>query len=534
MANPAPTITTINAFDATVGTIIDFNIVGGVDVVRSNKIYIYDVDDNSLICTHLYVSTESIHELPENTDSSIVYASGKSSSDFVNGKQYYASIQTFTNTYATEGASGISVAKLFWCLNTPSITFTSPASGTTTIETTSCAVTASYTTNLDTSLTVTNAPQQYEFILYTSIGVQVDSSGVISGSGEQVGTSNVYTLSYNFTGLENNKSYYVRLVVTSTEGMFITEQTVTFLVNAGGVTLGAATAINDACGGYISIVSNLSESYDESITKVLVKRRDINDINVGWLTLYSRPINTATDMNFTVIDYLNVYGKTYAYAIVPIFIQTQTIGGKTIEVEVEGGYTLSNEVDSVFDGVFVCDNTAIQKFVAGANYGSMELHQAVGVIETIGSKYPVIVSNSNMNYYTGTIGAYTLGEGFYRGRSGFAIDYLATSDSNILSTATGDYFVVATDIDTIGNLDREEIVALRETICAFLTNKKPKIIKDWNGAIYLVAFTDNVTIEFANEWGMGLSTFNASWTEIGKANDQYDLENCGMIDLGGV
>ena len=106
MANPAPTINQINAFNATQGTTIDFNIIGGTELVRSNRIYIYDLSDNSLICTHLYVSTESIHELPPNTDGSIVYESGKSSADFVNGAQYYAQIQTFTDIAGTEGGSG--------------------------------------------------------------------------------------------------------------------------------------------------------------------------------------------------------------------------------------------------------------------------------------------------------------------------------------------------------------------------------------------------------------------------------------------
>ena len=119
MANPAPTINQINAFNATQGTTIDFNIIGGTELVRSNRIYIYDLSDNSLICTHLYASTESIHELPPNTDGSIVYESGKSSADFVNGAQYYAQIQTFTDIGGTEGGSGLSVLKCFGVLMTP-------------------------------------------------------------------------------------------------------------------------------------------------------------------------------------------------------------------------------------------------------------------------------------------------------------------------------------------------------------------------------------------------------------------------------
>ena len=37
MANPAPTIVNINAFDATQGTVIDFNVIGGTDIIRSNR-----------------------------------------------------------------------------------------------------------------------------------------------------------------------------------------------------------------------------------------------------------------------------------------------------------------------------------------------------------------------------------------------------------------------------------------------------------------------------------------------------------------
>ena len=88
MANSAPTISTINAFNASIGTVIDFNIIGGEEIVRSNRLYIYDIANNALICSHLYVSTESLHEVPPNTDSSWVYASGKTSDDFTNGKQY--------------------------------------------------------------------------------------------------------------------------------------------------------------------------------------------------------------------------------------------------------------------------------------------------------------------------------------------------------------------------------------------------------------------------------------------------------------
>ena len=256
MANPAPTINQINAFNATQGTTIDFNIIGGTELIRSNRIYIYDLSDNSLICTHLYVSTESIHELPPNTDGSIVYESGKSSADFVNGAQYYAQIQTYTDTNGTQGGSGLSVAKMFWCLGDPTLTVTTIPS---TISTTSYNISATYT---DTSASVvSNIIQQYQFNLYSATGSLLQSSGVVVGSGTQQGTSAVYDISHNFTGLNVGSSYYVTVDVTTTQGMSVNAQSGTFTVSIDTPTLGEATVVNNACDGYISVTSNLSGEY---------------------------------------------------------------------------------------------------------------------------------------------------------------------------------------------------------------------------------------------------------------------------------
>lgn len=827
MANPAPIISQINAFNATEGTIISFNIVGGTSIVRSNIIYIYDLSDNSLICTHLYISTESIHELPANTDPSIAYASGKSSADFTNGKQYYAQIQTFTNTAGTEGASGASIAKLFWCLVDPTLTInTIPSS----ISTTSYNVGAVYNSN---TTATSNIVQQYQFNLYSATGVLVQSSGVITGSGAQQGTSTVYDLSYNFTGLNVGSSYYVTIEATTTQGMTVSAQSNTFTVSIDTPTLGEATVVNNACDGYISVVSNLSDEYgghvsgeiasfvtssindisslkvtlnpiqdlhgydhpwvggagknlmenDEytppkdsnshnvwvgditgtytfsidkkqvtsvtypdqavgyvivdgvvnyllysagsitvtgnittirvfgsnayarvngtlglqlelgstatewtpyenicpisgwdsveayvsptqskedgtthtatfeetvyggtvdlvsgvltvthgykvfdgsevwkasinadryylsldattfpykwssspdavsnqyayygsapnpssvpdgmfylfrssstttireigvhdstvgslanlkarlgdnpltvcyelatpltiqldpqtittlvgvnnvwadsgdvsvtyniPITKLLVKRQDTADISGKWLTLYSQPITQASDMDFTFIDFLNQYGKTYKYALVPLLTQEQS----GVEVEVEGGYTVSDEVVSIFDGVFVADNTAIYKLKAGVNYGDLSKVQEVGNINTIGSKYPIIVSNSKVDYRTASLSA----------------------------------TIVADDYYNNGNLNRMDMVQKRELMESFFTNKRAKILKDWNGNIWLVVFTDNINITFINEYGMGIATLTAAWTEIGDVTSEEDLQNTRIINVG--
>lgn len=1093
MANPAPTINQINAFNATQGTTIDFNIIGGTELIRSNRIYIYDLSDNSLICTHLYVSTESIHELPPNTDGSIVYESGKSSADFVNGAQYYAQIQTYTDTNGTQGGSGLSVAKMFWCLGDPTLTITTIPS---TISTTSYNVSATYT---DTSASVvSNIIQQYQFNLYSATGSLLQSSGVVVGSGTQQGTSAVYDISYNFTGLNVGSSYYVTVNVTTTQGMSVTTQSNTFTVSIDTPTLGEATVVNNACDGYISVTSNLSGEYGGSgsgeivsfetdsedvfsklqvdlepvqegsgtpspsnvrpirghggatvydsptqnaedgesysvdfnvsltptstdttpylfkavgdvygdrledkivggtvawnqlvkntiinsqtnggitftvnsngsvtfsgtatkdvafiygrtdyieghkyaeftgttasipsgvtlrifsditsdrikactksdywttwikvasgtaittpitvsllcfdltqmfgstiadyiysleqsqagagvawfkklfpndyyaynagellsveglsahvmrdadnsvignypldssltlrgipkldasnnlyydgdeytsdgkvkrkygvvdlgtlewkydstydcfnadpraisgimkdnpklvcskypfvgnytklqdktcayiylrtiairdssynqdattfkaamsgvmlvyelatpttetatpytnpqivskygtleyvtnsivpvghkttyltrdifggyvdlisgklvvdkvmvdlgtltytngdsmkmffsagikdvvkkpasnadiaeiisdsfnpisynaislsttgricvstagnvgivdgntyatvddfksamsgkmlcyelatpqtyqltpqqvntlvgtnnvwseqgnielsyhipITNLLVKRQDVDDVSGGWLTLYSQPISQASDMDFTFIDFLNQYGKTYKYALVPLLTQTQS----GVEVEVEGGYTVSNEVQSVFDGVFIADSTSSQKCKANVGYGNVDMNQVVGSITPIGAKYPIIITNSHNQYHNGSISGTIVPDDYYFN----------------------------------GNLSRIDMVNKRNELEQFLTNKRVKVIKDWNGNIWLVMIAGNVSCTFNNNYGMGIVSFSTNWTEVGDPTNQQDLQATGLINVGGV
>lgn len=700
MSNPTPILNNINAFDATKGTTISFNIIGGTDIVRSNIVYIYDLSTNDLICTHLYISTESIHELPPNTDSSIVYASGKSSADFVNNKNYYLQIQTFTNTAGTVGGSGMSVAKTFWCLFNPALSVNAiPAA----ISTTSYNVGATYTTNItDVTIPVTNIIQQYKFDLYTATGTLVQTSGNIIGSGEQEGTSTTYNITYNFSGLVVNNSYYVVVTTTSTEGMTVSAQSNTFAVSVDTPTVGGAIVNNNACDGYISVVSNLSDEYGGSasgeiasfvtdsvnnvsslkvnmepiqegsgtpsptnvrpisgwdnvsvvvsptqsaedgttyttdlnqtvyggtldlvtgvltvdramvdlgtatwyyvsaqdcfytykvreytkqspnlvcsnypyvgiyadlvdkscgyiygnaicirdssfnqdasafktavngvqlvyelatpqtyqltphqiqtlvgqnnvwsdagnveitfnlpISNLLVKRQDASDVSGDWLTLYSQPITQASDMDFTFIDFLNQHGKTYRYALVPLLTQQQG----DIDVEIEGGYTVSDDVLSVFDGVFVANSNGSQKLKASTEYGDLETNQDVGVLTTIGGKYPFVVSNSNLNYHSGSISA----------------------------------LIVPSDFYTNGDLDRLDIVERREAIEQFLTDKTAKILKDWNGNIWLITFVENVEVSFLDDYGMGLGTLSAKWVEIGDVNDQKDLQQTGLI-----
>ena len=241
---------------------------------------------------------------------------------------------------------------------------------------------------------------------------------------------------------------------------------------------------------------NIELSYHIPITNLLVKRQDVDDVSGGWLTLYSQPITQASDMDFTFIDFLNQYGKTYKYALVPLLTQTQS----GVEVEVEGGYTVSDEVQSVFDGVFIADSTGSQKCKANVGYGNVDMNQVVGSITPIGAKYPIIVTNSHNQYHNGSISGTIVPDDYYFN----------------------------------GNLSRIDMVNKRNELEQFLTNKRVKVIKDWNGNIWLVMIVGNVSCTFNNNYGMGIVNFSTNWTEVGDPTNQQDLQATGLINVGGV
>lgn len=248
-----------------------------------------------------------------------------------------------------------------------------------------------------------------------------------------------------------------------------------------------ASFVNSTNAGNLDYVTN-------EINKILIKRRRVGVLNDPWITLFEIPVINSEGLSFNIRDYFNANDTTYEYALVPVLQQEQS----GITVEVEGRYEVTDQVMSQFDGVFICSRENYYKLYAGVEYDNLTTVQVTGVHETLGSKYPIVVTNSNTAYQT--------------------------------SGVTGT--ILNKDYNTTHELNRKKMVEARKELEQFLTDKKPKVLKDWNGNIWLVIFTDNIDATFANEWGMGLATVNGQWTEIGDVNNEDDLRYAGMI--GGV
>ena len=216
------------------------------------------------------------------------------------------------------------------------------------------------------------------------------------------------------------------------------------------------------------------------VTSVRVKRRIKGTFN--WITIREIPVSKPEDLSFVITDNLNAYNVEYEYAHVPMM------------EDVEGNYIVES-ILSKFEGVFICDIDTVFKFYAGVEYNGDDAIQQVGVFQPFNRKYPIIVSNSIIQYQTGSIGGWVLPE-----------DY---EDTHVF--------------------DRSKIVKEKEVLLNFLMNKKPKIIKDMNGNNWLVYFTGNPSVTYDNNYGQGMLKVSAKWTEVGDSNDKTDLYENGLI-----
>ena len=249
------------------------------------------------------------------------------------------------------------------------------------------------------------------------------------------------------------------------------------------------------------------EGIISNVNRIMVKRRKVgqySDISEGWTTVGYISINSIDDLQFTMYDYLTACNTTYEYTLVPTLVETQ--GGMNVEIEssITNNSVILSET-ARFDSVFICDVNNYEKLNAHVNYGEAIYNQVTGIHQTISSKYPIIITNSAVDYISGNIDGMILNKGY-----------------GSVDNVTGEMVT----------LNRNAIVEATKEFKDFIIKKEPKIIKDWNGNIWLVMITDSPTYSFVNEWGMGLGTISFNWNEIGDINNENDLKNANMIYKG--
>lgn len=215
-----------------------------------------------------------------------------------------------------------------------------------------------------------------------------------------------------------------------------------------------------------------------SISSIRVKRRKKGTFD--WYTLFDVPVTDVKDIDFVRYDYLAQNNVEYEYAVVPI------IGN------VEGEYSM-NSIKSEFYGIFITDGNVSYKFKENASYSNNERVHLTATYEPYGSKYPVVISNGQLSYDRGSVG--------------------------------GTIIVLKSD----EQLDRDATVQRLNAIKTFLITPSAKILKDFNGNIWLVTLSDNLSLTYYSEVGMGFARVDFNWSEVGDASNGEDLYDNSLI-----
>ena len=213
----------------------------------------------------------------------------------------------------------------------------------------------------------------------------------------------------------------------------------------------------------------------DTVSSVRIKRRKSNEHT--WLTLFEIPIKTNDDFQFEVFDKYAQGSQDYYYALVPV-----------IE-NVEGNIN-KNFVTSEFNDYFILDKDVSYSIIFNTNL-NIEINKNVSVINTLGRKYPFVISNGMSKYKTGSL-----------------------------------EFSLAQIIDC--EIDIKNGYNYRTQFEEWITNGIPKILKDWTGKIYMIDITSSIPIDYSF---YELPSYQIQFTEIGNPLDAQDLYNNNFIDV---
>lgn len=223
------------------------------------------------------------------------------------------------------------------------------------------------------------------------------------------------------------------------------------------------------------VAGNIDYAVSE-IDKLRLKRRKKGELE--WVTIFDKVVTTSDDLSMIYDDPTAGIG-TYEYAIVPV------VGG------IEGAF-FANSIDSDFNGMFVIDQTGIYGTELEVECSS-SVNQPSTVVATLARKYPYVIHNPSVRY-----------------ESGSASGYFVEKKNN--------------DYDTKGAL------AFRTKLDKFLLNGYPKILKIYDGRMWLIDVTSNITKQEQGHPEFVTTSFE--WTETGDCENFDDLFAAGLVSGG--
>jgi hypothetical protein len=225
----------------------------------------------------------------------------------------------------------------------------------------------------------------------------------------------------------------------------------------------------------------------ETTSDIIIKRRKVGEFN--WITLETKEVNSFDDFTIVGIDKTASPNFTYEYAIVPV------LNG------IEGNYSLAVPLDVKSNSLVVLDKDEMWATVITDGYCDEVSNVPNSVITTMNDIYPTVISNTSANYKTITVNC----------------QFIPTDGE-----MNGEECQEASD-----EMNPAQITTNNEAFIRFLNNRKPKLLKNLDGRIWLVYVTTPPTNAADEHYLMRKITFGC--TEIGNVMSEEDLYYAGLI-----
>lgn len=223
---------------------------------------------------------------------------------------------------------------------------------------------------------------------------------------------------------------------------------------------------------------SFSESF-EDIDYVKIKRKRKNSYietskqDLRWKTIRKVDIEKPEDLRVSFKDHITQTNIDYEYKYI------------TVRDGVESPSQMTAEVHSCFNGVFICNKDTCFAIDGNISYSDTVANVKNAVVQPLGSAYPYVIQNGVPNYLSGGVSGLILGESIYQ----------------------------------TGKMDRYDMFNQRQKLIEFLTDAKPKVLKDYNGTYVLVSISGQPKVSYPNDSGLTMATVSFEWTEIGNIHD---------------
>lgn len=209
-----------------------------------------------------------------------------------------------------------------------------------------------------------------------------------------------------------------------------------------------------------------------------------------WVTLFSLPLDsTAITNNYGRIFILDNFAKTdavYEYYLSFLDNNGNEVLAQTVQVL------------SQFCGAYIADGSNSYEISEDWQVPDYNRNQKSVVYEPYGRQYPVVAYNALTNYESGS-------------------DMAILRSENNRQNKTNNY------------IDRISQTKILKQFNNFLTNRKTKVRKDFNGNIALVVVLNPIPNSFMQELGNGIAKTQFSWVEVGEFTDS-DFKNLGITN----